>query len=96
MNVIGLCINQNSLFSLSFFFSFISCLVFGFFAESVTKFITLLCGNNVFIMSIELKGKTQIQVSKLTREVLKSLRLYERETYDEVLQRLLKGVNAVG
>lgn len=50
----------------------------------------------MFIMSIELKGKTQIQVSKLTREVLKSLRLYERETYDEVLQRLLKGVNAVG
>jgi len=34
--------------------------------------------------------KTIIQVSKNTAKMLKDLRLTERESYDEILQRLIK------
>jgi len=35
---------------------------------------------------------TQIQITKETKEKLKTLRLVRRETYDEIINRLLKNM----
>ena len=38
-------------------------------------------------------GKTTIQVEQETLEKLKKLRITKRETYEEILNRLIKGEN---
>ena len=43
-----------------------------------------------------MKKRTTIQIEKNTLERLKKLRITKRETYDEILNRLIKNENKKG